>query len=457
MKKELYKYLLLLITVFFISCEDFVEIDPPRNEITFDLAFSDDATATSTISGLYSNMVSSSNYSSGDLSKFASLCSDELNAGNIQSDFDFQNNDLTSINGLVSSRFWGPAYNHLLQVNSILEELRESSSLTDSVENQLSGEAFFMRAFLHFNLANLFGNIPIVTSTDFEQNNKLSRSTPSEVYSQIIQDLQTARALMFNDFTFTDGERVRPIGPSADALLARVHLYQENWSEAEQSATAVINSSDLFSIEADPKNVFLANSVETIWSLKPVGPAFVAPETFRFRITLTTFTAEFMNSFEANDLRASNWIDSLASPQGETFAVPSKYKEEIIPLQEYSVVFRLAEMYLIRAEARAQQGNTTGAIADLDVLRERAGLPLISATNPSISQADLLTAAEQERKVELFTEWGHRWFDLRRTNRANEVLSGFGEKDWQETDVLWPIPQGELDINPNFLPQNPGY
>ena len=456
MKKELYKYLLPLIMAFFISCEDFVEIDPPRNEITFDLAFSDDATATSTISGLYSNMVSS-NYSAGDLSKFASLCSDELNAGVISSDFDFQNNDLTSINGLVSSRFWGPAYSHLLQVNSILEELNESSSLTDSIESQLRGEALFMRAFLHFNLANLFGNIPIVTSTDFERNNTLSRSNPSELYSQIIQDLEAARPLVFNDFTFTDGERVRPIGPAVDALLARVHLYQENWSEAEQSATTIINSSDLFSIEADPNNVFLANSVETIWSLKPVGPAFVAPETFRFDVIFTTFTAEFMNSFEANDLRASNWIDSLASPQGGTFAVPSKYKEEDIPLQEYSVVFRLAEMYLIRAEARTQQGNTTGAIADLDVLRERAGLPLISATNPSIPQADLLTAIEQERKAELFTEWGHRWFDLRRTNRANEVLSGFGDKDWQETDVLWPVPQAELDINPNLLPQNSGY
>ena len=83
-------------------------------------------------------------------------------------------------------------------------------------------------------------------------------------------------------------------------------------------------------------------------------------------------------------------------------------------------------------------------------------MPLISITNPNIGQQNLLLAIELERRLELFTEWGHRWFDLKRTGRAGTVLSVIKE-DWESTDLLLPIPQNEMELNQNLVPQNPGY
>ena len=146
-----------------------------------------------------------------------------------------------------------------------------------------------------------------------------------------------------------------------------------------------------------------------------------------------------------------------------TFYFPYKYKA-FTPNIEGMVVFRLAELYLIRAEARAQQGMLTGnnsAVADLNTIRARAAgttvgvLPPIAVT----SKEDILAAIAHERQVELFTEWGNRWFDLKRTGMADVVMSVVAPQkgatwntDWQ----LLPIPQNEIIANPK-LEQNNGY
>ena len=116
------------------------------------------------------------------------------------------------------------------------------------------------------------------------------------------------------------------------------------------------------------------------------------------------------------------------------------------------MVLRLAELYLIRAEARTQQNNFSDAESDLNAIRNRAGLPNTTAND----RATLLTAIEQERRIELFAEWGHRWLDLKRTNRADTILNTFKAPNWQVTDVLFPIPASQIDIN-GLLTQNPGY
>lgn len=119
------------------------------------------------------------------------------------------------------------------------------------------------------------------------------------------------------------------------------------------------------------------------------------------------------------------------------------------------MVLRLAEQYFIRAEAQAQLGNMPAAIAAIDHIRERAGIPLIAQSQPQISKEDFLTLLLEERERELFSEWGHRWLDLKRTNKATEVLLPANTL-WQETDVFYPIPEEERIKNPN-LTQNPGY
>ncbi len=165
-----------------------------------------------------------------------------------------------------------------------------------------------------------------------------------------------------------------------------------------------------------------------------------------------------MNSFEPGDQRRSNWVDSVIVGS-TTYYYPYKYKIGLVntPTAEYSTILRLGEQYLIRAEAKAQQGNIQGASADLDAIRTRAGL----ADTAANTQADLLTAIQHERQVELFTEWGHRWLDLKRTGAVDAVMGTGGAcaakgGTWNTNWQLYPIPLSELQANPN-IKQNQGY
>jgi hypothetical protein len=131
---------------------------------------------------------------------------------------------------------------------------------------------------------------------------------------------------------------------------------------------------------------------------------------------------------------------------------PYKYKSLVFGANaEYYTLLRLAEQYLIRAEARAEQGNVSGAQADINVIRNRAGLGNTTAGD----QASLLAAVAQERRIELNCEWGHRWLDLKRTGTASAVL-GAEKTTWTATGILWPIPSSEISANSNLV-QNAGY
>jgi hypothetical protein len=165
-----------------------------------------------------------------------------------------------------------------------------------------------------------------------------------------------------------------------------------------------------------------------------------------------------LNSFEANDNRKSQWLGTT-SVNGNTYFFPFKYKIgrlDAMPngnIDQFYMVFRLAEQYLIRAEARAHLNNITNAIADLNFIRVRAGITDISNT---IVQQEALEAIAHERQVELFAEWGHRWMDLKRTNKCNKVLASIKGSNWQPTDTLYPIPYSEIMSAPNLI-QNEGY
>ena len=163
-----------------------------------------------------------------------------------------------------------------------------------------------------------------------------------------------------------------------------------------------------------------------------------------------------IQTFDSTDQRKASWTKSIIIGS-DTFYYPFKYKIKSIPAgtswDEYSIVIRLAELYLIRAEAELNSGNIEDAIKDINIIRTRAG------TNPyngPKDEAALRLAVERERRIELFTEWGHRWFDLIRTGRANDVLSSKSPDTWQLSDTLYPIPQADILANPN-LTQNDGY
>lgn len=441
------------------SCEDFVTIDPPVTEVVSETVYTSDATAIAAIRGIYIEMANNG-FASGDILSITNLV--ELSSDNsvdfsgVSDRVAFNSNSLVAENAFISN-LWNQAYTIIYYANSVLEGLENSNNITLSTQSQLEGEAKFVRAFCHFYLVNMFGDIPVVGSTDFTENNVISRDQISDVYQQIMADLEEAQNLLASDYSFSGGERVQPNKFAATALLSRVNLYNEDWLDAEVEASKIIDNSSLYGLEDDLANPFLANSSEAIWQLQPVRPGRNTHEAEAFiNVDDPNFQAlsqELINSFEPDDKRRSNWIDSIIV-DGITYFHPFKYKINLQnqPLTEYSMVFRLAEQLLIRAEARTHQNNIVGAQADLNIIRNRAGLPNTTAND----QPSLLLAIERERQVELFTEWGHRWFDLKRTRRAEAVLSPLVLKDWQSTDLLFPIPRTELDIN-SRLTQNDGY
>jgi hypothetical protein len=239
------------------------------------------------------------------------------------------------------------------------------------------------------------------------------------------------------------------------ALLARAYLYRQRWSDAETAASAVIGSG-LYSLDS-LNNIFLASSNEAILQLTNPGLTYTWDGYFlaqaissvpRYQLTPT-----LLNAFEPGDGRKTHWIKAT-TVSGTTYYSPYKYKvsgSTATTALELTTILRLTEQYLIRAEARAQQGNTTDAATDLNIIRKRAGLAPTTAT----SAADLLAAIYHERQVELFSELGHRWLDVKRTGQADAVF-GLDKSGWTSAATLYPIPYTDMQRDP-YLTQNAGY
>ena len=453
-----------------IACEDFVQIDPPRTEVISEEVFNLDETAEAAVNGMYSSLLGILTPFDGGLEVYTGILSDELTSLSTLEDFvQFSTNEINSDDPRMFSNFWQNPFKSIFRANSIIEGLENNQAITPLLSDQLLGEALFIRAFIHFYLVNLFGDIPYVTTTDVDVNTSASREPVSQVYAKIIDDLLIAKDLLSEDFAFVNtNERIRPNRAAATLLLARVYLYTEAWANAIAQASELIDD-PLFLLEPDLDDVFLATSREAIWQLVPqslltkndtrLGNAFVINFVSPGAIPSTSFpqtiiSDTLLSTFEPGDIRRTQWVGLGRG----TYNFPNKYKNNIyvsLRDQEYTALLRLAEAYFIRAESNAQLGNLSEAIADVDQIRTRAQLDLIQDTNPGISQSDLLDVIYHEKRVEFFAE-GHRWFDLKRTNRVDQVLSILKE-EWQPTDVLLPIPEDELLTNSNLAPQNPGY
>lgn len=453
-------FLMVVLGLFLPSCKKLIEVDPPVDQLTTKQVFESEEAATTAINGLYSEIMKNNNYiGNGAFSVLSGLSADEITrtVANVNEDA-FANNSLLPVNPMLLNNLWQKAYYHIYQANVILENVTRSRTLGSSVKNQLLGETKFFRAFFHLYLANSFGAVPLALTADYKTNSVLSRSDVASVHNQVALDLKDAVNLLQSDYP--TGEKVRVNKWAATALLAKVYLYQKDWANAEAASSNVINSGLYQLTTLD--DAFLPNNSEAILQFIPaITQIFNTSEGFAFlpfspanRPTYRV-TSALMNTFEANDQRKTSWINS-ATVGGVTYSYPYKYKVKSgnpgEPKQEYNVVLRLAEQYLIRAEARAQQNNVVGAQADLNTVRSRAGL----ANTIANDKAALLQAIENERQVELCFEWGHRWFDLKRTNRTSAVLGALKAPNWQSTDELYAVPQAELINNPN-LTQNPGY
>lgn len=440
------------------SCDDFTEIKMPISELNTTAVFEDKNTAYAAIADVYAKMRDNgvlTGKSSGT-SREMGLYSDELAwfGNSTASANNFYNNTVLPSSSTVAG-WWNFSYSQIYSANCIIDGVALSQSLKQEDKEQLTGEAKFVRALLHFYLLQLYGDIPFVTSTDYEVNSVLSRLSAEKVYQKIVDDLESASALLPTEYA--NSERVRPTAFVAKALLARVFLYKGDYAEASNSASAVLNNTDIYFLPDNLLDVFLKDSPSTIFQFSPRTATRNTDEgqTFIFNTappSIGAVTESLLSSFETGDQRLIAWMRSKTSG-GKTYFHPFKYKKMPgnAPQTEYSIVFRLQEMYLIRAEARAQQGELSGAKEDLNVIRHAAGL----GNTPAMSQEEIRTAVLQERRVELFTEHGHRFLDLKRAGKLDDYLSY--KPAWQTSDRLLPLPQKEVNLNPNLGPQNPGY
>jgi hypothetical protein len=453
-------YVIAVLALLLPNCRKLLNAPSPQDQLTAATVFSNDANAEEAMTGLYIEVMNPSRtLLNGGMSLYGGLSSDEL-ANTTPNPFidPFRTNELTPDN-IYCSSLYGTAYNIIFTANSLIAGLNASGGVSPAMKSELRGEAEVVRALEYFYLVNLYGGVPLVTDINFQTTAKLPRDSVAGVYAQIEADLADAQQVLSATYLSTSafpGARTRPNRLAAMALLARVWLYRGQWALAEQEADTVIGSG-IYQLEPSLDSVFRSGSREAIWQLQPVNStlttaeaaAFVPRPGFRPAYMLT---GEWLAAVEPGDLRQVSWTDSvLVGPAW--YYYPYKYKLTALSAvdTEYNMVLRLAEVYLIRAEARAMRGNIAGVQADLNTVRARAGLPATTAGDVP----GLLSAIGHERQVELVAEWGHRWLDLKRTGLADAVL-GSEKPGWVGTDTLYPIPAGELTANPG-LSQNPGY
>lgn len=457
----------LIVASLAFGCKSFVDIPPPKKVVIDDVIFNNPATANGALMGVYSRMENDPIPTSYIISYLCGISSDELlTTSQTSSDVEIAENNISTNNNQISN-LWNAAYRYIYQANVIIEKLTESSSIVPNLKKQILGEALFIRSFWNFYLTNLWGEVPLVLTSSYTLNSKLGKSPIQDIYSQIILDLSSAIPLLNPDYVSSDGQtitaqRVRVNKSAAMALLARVFLYTENYTMAEKYSDSVISNTNLYILETDLKNTFSQTSKEAIWQLQSVE-LFPTPEAINFVLLSSPSTNTFnsstlnyrlLNAFDTSESRYKEWVGIIGT-NTELLYFPYKYKLVTTNSNEYSTVLRLAEQFLIRAEARARLDKIFDSKMDLDTIRARAGLPPSNVQD----QSALIKAILDERQREFFSEWGHRWMDIKRAKIVDSVMQYTSiEKGstWEKYKSLFPIPQTERNANPN-LSQNTGY
>jgi hypothetical protein len=460
MRKNRSIYKIALASLFAFSCNKLIDIpDHPINQISETRVFSDSADIMSAVAGVYSNFKSTSiggSLGSTMVTLYMGMSADELLYA-YSTGTPYITNNLTANDANVGT-LWTSGYTNIYQMNACINGISNTSAISDSLKRALVAEMKFTRAFYYFQLVNIFGGVPVVTSTDYKVTSKQPRGSVNEVYNLIQSDLAEAREVLLPKYPSTT--RYRANKYTAMALSAKVFLYRQQWDSAAMMASEIINSGT-YKLETTPNTVFQATSNETIWSLQinPTGTNYIfqTGEGYtllpysQYSTPAYTVNPLLLNAFEANDLRKTYWIRT-ATIFNTVYNMAQKYKNNNNTLEprETYVMLRLADMYLVLAEAQANMGNYSDAITTLNIVRSRAGLSGYTGTND-----DLLAGIYHERQIEMAFEWGNRWFDLKRTGTIDAVM-GAEKTTWKPTAALFPIPVAQIIAN-STLTQNDGY
>lgn len=365
--------------------------------------------------------------------------------------------------------FWAEIYEAIMMANQMIHAaFTPATAAAEEIYDHYVGEAYAVRALAHFDLVRLFAQhytytagathlgVPIVTTFDITA--KPARNTVAEVYAQVIADF-----LMAIDLLSQDNGAGRFSVEACQALLSRVYLYMEDWANAEAMATAVINSGNYDLVDrADYLTMFYPGlSSEAILEVVNILTDRYAFDHLGYMYQQSGYgdylpSKDLLNLIDDEDIRKETCIldEELAGIFGD-------YRVNKFPSEgddngtDNIPVIRLAEVYLNRAEARAQQGDDANAQADLNLIRQRAWP---TAADVTLTGADLLDEILIERRIELCFE-GHRLFDLTRyqqdLNRV-DCTSTVCTVTYPDDHFILCIPLAEMDNNPNMV-QNPGY
>lgn len=395
------------------------------------------------VTGAYQALQAGSLYTRDNL-VYPDLYADNLDfTGTFQTDRSVSLRNVPASSGVVIG-IWTAAYDGINRANNVLAAIPTVSGLSAEDASVYRGEVLFIRALNYFAMLRWFGGVPILTepSKGVGPESLVSRNTATEVYAFIEQDLEEAVTLLP-----TGRVTGRATQGAANALLARIYLEEGKHAQARDKAAAVLNNA-AYSLAANySENFDDHDSSESIFALQYSINNQNSLAFWFFTQNLGgrwgfSPSLNLYNAYEAGDIRRDV---SIALDDGDRYC--NKYFR-IANGDDHVTVLRLAEMRLIRAEANARLNADPAVVrADINAVRSRAGLAALPTT--VTDQTALLDAVLQERRVEFAME-GHRFFDLRRLGRAQQVLNISTDR------LLFPIPQPERDVNPN-LTQNPGY
>lgn len=451
MKKS--AYISIMSIILLLGACEVLDVQP-YHSIPAELAITNAEQVESAVMGCY-DALQSSGYYGLNYVIFGDLSADNLTHVGITVTWaEFDNNNILADNGLVEGT-WASIYTVLNRVNNVIDKIPsiDNNNMPDTEKNLALGELRFLRALAHYDLLRLFGPIPIRDKTVNNDEVSLNppRNTMEEVLQVIHDDLQFAM-----DNISPVIVRGRASQPAAQALKARVALHQyymtQNTSHLNQAidhSTAVIDNPSL-NLEPDYTGLYsLEPTIESIFEVayndqdRNLTARYFAHTSLagRYEFAPTSF---YLSSFDETDKRKDISVTKAGNdPYVLKFNDISSGTDPVY-------VFRLAEMYMIRAEAATLlQLETNGILDDINKIRERAGLDPANIT----SYAGLLLEIESQRQKEFAFE-GHRWFDLVRTGRAMDVLDNVTNIN----QTLYPIPQAEIIANDNpGMYQNEGY
>lgn len=448
MKRIHYLLALSLSLTALTSCDSFLDVEP-KASISDEQTIYDKTSAETALRGVY-NALANANYYGTSFQSIGYLSGDNIQWTGSQSQVqEFINHKVNAENATISSA-WIAIYATINRANQVIAKVPAVTdpTLTDALKNPIVGEAYFIRALAYFDLARTWGGVPLITKPTAtpSDNSGIKRSTQAETYAQVLKDLDAAEPLLTETVN-----RYHATRKTVWALKSRYYLYQKDWAKAEEYASKVISDAASYKL-LTPYNAFFANNVrgtqESVFEIFYNGTSEINDHRGQWQPQTNGGTRQWApnDAFVAlvNDPAKGGSRSALVAKDNQSRWYGNLYYRS--PGSDPSYVIRIAELYLIRAEARTQQDKLADAATDLNAIRTRAGLSASAAT----TKDDILLAIENERKIEFALE-PHRWFDLVRTGRAATVLSITDPNRY-----LMPIPSTQLQTD-KALEQNPGY